>query len=131
VHDYGDKSLVFEVRGLATSDYKGAKVGIIVECTDGYFVSSSNDGGIAFDKNGKQIAEFKEGTDDFHFANFLQAVRSRKLQDLNADVEEGHLSSALCHMGNISYRLGEEVAAKDALAKVAGFKSQDKMSETM
>jgi predicted dehydrogenase len=131
VHDYGDKSLVFEVRGLATPDYKGAKVGIIIECTDGYFVSPSYDGGVAFDKSGKQIAEFKEGTDDFHFANFLQAVRSRRLQDLNADVEEGHLSSALCHMGNISYRLGEEVAAKEALTKVAGFKSQDKMGETM
>ena len=33
-------------------------------------------------------------------------MRSRKHEDLNADILEGHLSSALCHLGNISYRLG-------------------------
>ena len=45
-----------------------------------------------------------------HFANFIQAVRSRKVEDLNADVAEAHLSAACCHLGNISYRLGEQVA---------------------
>ena len=35
VHDYGDKSLVFEVRGLETKDYRGAKVGVIYECENG------------------------------------------------------------------------------------------------
>ena len=38
--------------------------------------------------------------------NFLAAVRSRRSADLNAEILEGHLSSALCHTGNISYRLG-------------------------
>ena len=33
-------------------------------------------------------------------------MRSRKRSDLNADILEGHLSSALCHLGNVSYRLG-------------------------
>jgi hypothetical protein len=131
VHDYGDKSLVFEVRGLKTDDYKSAKVGIIIECTEGYLVCGSYGGGIAFDPSGRQIAKFDGANDDLHFANFLTAVRSRKLQDLNADIEEGHLSSALCHMGNISYRLGEEVAAKDVLKKMDGFRSQDKTAETL
>ena len=27
---------------------------------------------------------------------------------MNADILEGHLSSALCHTGNISYRLGQK-----------------------
>jgi hypothetical protein len=31
------------------------------------------------------------------------------VSDLNADILEGHYSSALCHLGNVSYRLGEEV----------------------
>src|SRR3954452_11690030 len=44
-----------------------------------------------------------------HFANFTKAVRSRNVGDLHADILEGHLSSALCHLGNISYRLGREV----------------------
>src|SRR5205823_5322062 len=42
-----------------------------------------------------------------HFGNFIAAVRSRKLDELNADILEGHYSSALCHLANISYRLGE------------------------
>jgi hypothetical protein len=33
-------------------------------------------------------------------------VRSRKQEELHADILEGHLSSALCHTGNISYQLG-------------------------
>ena len=44
-----------------------------------------------------------------HFANFLQAVRSRDARSLNADIEEGHLSSAYCHLGNIAYRLGRKL----------------------
>ncbi len=44
-----------------------------------------------------------------HFANFIAAVRSRKSADLNAEIVEGHYSSALCHLANISYRLGTNV----------------------
>ena len=44
-----------------------------------------------------------------HFGNFIAAVRSQKTSDLNADILEGHYSSALCHLANISYRLGEQV----------------------
>ncbi len=108
VHDYGDKSLVFEVRGLETGEYKGAKVGNIFEGTDGYVMMTSYEAGAAFDKDGNQVAKFKGGGD--HFANFITAVRSRKIEDLNADILEGHLSSALCHLGNISYRLGSQVS---------------------
>ena len=43
------------------------------------------------------------------FGSFIQAVRSRDQADLNADVEVGHYSSALCHLGNISLRLGKQV----------------------
>ena len=43
---------------------------------------------------------------DEHWANFIGAVRSRKRQDLNAEIEEGALSCNLMHLANISYRLG-------------------------
>jgi predicted dehydrogenase len=39
------------------------------------------------------------------FERFVAGVRSRKHEDLGVEIEEGHLSSALCHLGNISYRL--------------------------
>jgi predicted dehydrogenase len=44
-----------------------------------------------------------------NWENFITAVRSRKRDDLNADIEEGHLSSALMHLANISYRLGRSI----------------------
>ncbi|MFO0906289.1 MAG: Gfo/Idh/MocA family oxidoreductase [Pirellulales bacterium] len=127
--DYGPKSLVFEVRGLETPPYRGAGVGVVFEGTEGYVVIPSYSAGAAFDKAGNKIAEFKGEAD--HFANFLTAVRSRKSSDLNADILEGHLSSALCHLGNISYRLGEEVAASEVAAKISEYKSADDDKATL
>lgn len=42
--------------------------------------------------------------DDVHFENFVQSVRSRNRP--NADIEEGHRSTLMCQLANISYRLG-------------------------
>jgi predicted dehydrogenase len=44
-----------------------------------------------------------------NWVNFIKAVRSRKREDMNADIEEGHLSSALMHLANISYRTGRSL----------------------
>jgi hypothetical protein len=107
IHDYGDKQLVFEVRGLPTLHQRGAKVGVIFEGSEGYVVLFSYTSGVAFDRDGTAITVFKAEGD--HFGNFLDAVRSRRREDLRADIEEGHLSSALCHLGNISYRLGSQM----------------------
>jgi len=131
VHDYGNKSLVFEVRGLKTENYKGSNVGVIFEGTDGYAVSNSYSGGVIFDKDGKEVTKFSEGDDKFHFNNFIKAVRSRKLTDLNADVEEGHLSSALCHLGNISYRLGSEMTAEETDKALAKLHTTDNAKDTL
>lgn len=43
---------------------------------------------------------------DEHWGNFMSAVRSRKREQLNAEIEEGALSCNLMHLANISYRLG-------------------------
>jgi predicted dehydrogenase len=129
VCDYGAKSLVFEVRGLETKDYKGAKVGVIYEGTDGYLVMASYSAGAAFDRDGNKIKDFSGEGD--HFGNFLTGVRSRKSSDLNGDIEEGHYSSALCHLGNISYRLGQEVSAAQADSMVSKIKTTDNARDTL
>jgi predicted dehydrogenase len=116
IHDYGDKSLVFEVRGLPTDPLRGANVGVIFEGSEGYVVLTSYDGGAAFDPAGNMVTVFKGGGD--HFGNFLAAVRSRRHEDLHADIEQGHLSSALCHLGNISYRLGSPVAMAEVTSRL-------------
>ena len=46
---------------------------------------------------------------DPHFVNFVDCVRSRRWQDLNADIAEGHLSTAMCHLGNIAYRTDKKL----------------------
>jgi hypothetical protein len=127
--DYGAEKMIFEVRGLKTDKYKGAMVGNIWVGTDGYVVCPSYAGGIAYDKDGKEVTRFGWGKnskgemafigdDQHHFDNFVKAVRSRKVEDQNCDIAEGHLSAALCHLANISYRLGTEAPiGKDAKLK--------------
>lgn len=120
IHDYGDALLIFEVRGLpsgiqapdgdkkgkeAMDIYRGQSVGDIIECENGYLSDIT-----AYDNDGKEIKKFNGKGEGNHFENFIKAVRSRKKEDLNADILEGHLSSALCHTGNISHRLGQQAS---------------------
>jgi predicted dehydrogenase len=108
--DYGEAELIFEVRGLPTKNYRGAGVGNIFHCSDGYLVVPSYNSAVAYSNTGEVLRRFNGARDDVfryaHFANFVEAVRSRHREVLKADILEGHLSSALCHLGNISYRLG-------------------------
>jgi predicted dehydrogenase len=57
-------------------------------------------------KPGPAIVEEKSVS---HFQNFIDCVRSRKVEDQYCDVAEGHLSAALAHMANISYRIGRKL----------------------
>jgi predicted dehydrogenase len=125
VYDYQPVPLIFEVRGLpqrkdgpAMDLYRGVRVGVVVECEEGYFAGGSG-GGWLYDNQGKRIRQFAGSGGGEHPANFIQAVRSRNAGDLTADIEEGHLSSALCHMGNISHRLGQRMQAEEITAAVA------------
>jgi hypothetical protein len=62
-----------------------------------------------------------------HYGNFIEAVRSGNPQDVNADIEGGHLSASLCHMANISYRLGRDLTFDGANEKFVGDKDANKM----
>jgi hypothetical protein len=129
LHDYPEAPLIFETRGLPKSkaaqerwdrsmdDYRGSQIGVVVQCENGYVVSTSSYGRAkAFSNEGDEIESWRGDGD--HFDNFLSAVRSGKRSDLNADVLEGHLSSALCHTGGISHQLGEPRTAKEILESV-------------
>ena len=53
------------------------------------------------DKDNLVHQELEDQRDsDNHYGNFVECIRSR--QRPNADIEEGHLSAALCHLGNIA-----------------------------
>ena len=121
IYDYGDTILVFEVCGLvggkkdatAGDEKKVARVsndfvyeaGTVVDGTK-FFPKGS-------DKSEK-VPEMtaKLGPGKGPFGNFVAACRSRKKEDINAPFLEGHYSAAICHLGNISYRLGKDVEWK-------------------
>jgi len=127
-HDYAAAPLIFEVRGLpartdaeAMDAYRGASSGIVIECEGGHVTVPSYTAATAYDREGKVIKTFKGS--EGHHANWIKAIRSRQQSDLNADILEGHLSSALCHTGNISYRLGARTtpgAIKESIKSDAG-----------
>ena len=119
--DYKPAPLIFEVRGLPEKagsktmpNYKGVRIGNVIECEGGYFC-----GGYAYDKDGKKVKQFTRDKGRQHQPNFIKALRSRKSDDNKADILKGHLSSALCHMGNISHRVGEYLSADEAAKRVA------------
>ena len=66
-----------------------------------------------------------------HFANFHRAMRSRKHTDLAADIEEGHQSTALCHIANISYRLGSKSSVDDISKRLSDIKAHEDVQDTL
>jgi len=100
------KLLTFEVRHWDTPvEGTDLKVGILFLGSKGYMeIPSYGRYRVFLGKEAKPGASRKEDGD--HFANFIAAVRSRKPEMLNAEIEEGHRSTVLAHLANISYRLG-------------------------
>jgi predicted dehydrogenase len=149
-YDYASAPLIFELRGLPTAleppagtsrpaavgagvpsssvmdRYRGLSVGNIIDCEGGYISVPAKDysSAQAFDRDGRLLREFK-GTAS-HYENFIRAVRSRRASDLNAPIGEGHVSSSLSHLANISLRIGhsarpgevqEQLAAQPLMAE--------------
>ncbi len=67
------------------------------------------------------------GTERDHFQNFIDCVVSRKKAALNAPIEEGHISCALVHLANASYRLGRSINFDPDTQEVVGDKEAAKL----
>jgi predicted dehydrogenase len=104
---------------------RGVREGIILTCEGGYF-AGLRAGGWVYDNDGKKIKQFVGGGGGEHMANFIEAVRKRDVSILKAPIEEGHISSACCHLGNISYRLGSPTTPDRIKARI---KSSDLAGE--
>lgn len=119
-YDFPTAPVLYEVHNLTKAkdskempNFRGERVGVIINCEGG---SVSLYRGIAWDSEGKQVKSFSAGGN--HFVNFIQAVRSGRREDLNAEVLVGHRSTAVCHSGNISYRLGKKASVKEMRDRV-------------
>lgn len=132
--EYEDGTLlVFEVRGLFTNDEQGAKIGNLVYGASGYM--SSGDGYQPRRSPQETLPERENasrpplsGTGEAnHYRNFVQAVRSRRVDDLHCDVEEGVISAQLVHLANISYRLGRSLRFDPARKQFVGDREANAM----
>lgn len=115
VFGYEKAPLIFEVRGLpmkagmrAMDHYRGARVGVVVQCEGGYVQVTESGNATVYDNNNEKLEQFAHGGNARHRTNFIQAVRTRRQPLANGQIEACHYSSALCHLGNISYMLGAQ-----------------------
>jgi len=128
IFQWDDALLISDVRGLPVKTPvtlglpKGGPFGqrayVIWYGTEGYCIGLNYTSAVAFDYDGHELGAWSAGSKHQHFANFTAAIRSRDHRDLHLDIEDGHLSSALAHLGNVSWRLGDTVdlAARPRLA---------------
>jgi predicted dehydrogenase len=99
--DFPGTTLVWEHRIWAPKPTEGESFGITFY---------GEKGTLAIDSKGWRVTDGAEAsdtgrlTDGPHLQNFLDCVRSGGRP--NADVEEGHKSTRLCHLGNIAFRTG-------------------------
>ena len=98
--------------------YHGVSIGNVVECEGGMMIVPNYWNATAHDRDGKVIKEFKGR--DGHMQNFIDVVRSRKTAGLFGPIDEGHVSSALCHLGNISYQVGRTLKPGELAERTKG-----------
>ncbi|MFA5245749.1 MAG: Gfo/Idh/MocA family oxidoreductase, partial [Pedobacter sp.] len=116
------KILEFETRGRYSNAESGLgiKIGNIFYGSDGY-LEIDGDTWKAYRKQEKEpfagskaagtaeVASLTGSSNTEHFINFLDAIKSGKDETLHCDINEGHYSSAVPFLANISYRLGREL----------------------
>lgn len=129
--DYQPAPLICEVRNVSRPQARGGigkfrkhDHGILIDCEGGYFTGDAS-GGAVFDNRGKKIKDIADDgsaktLETTHLANFVSAVRSRDIGELHAEALQGHLSTAGCHLANISHRLGKQLPVEIIRANVQG-----------
>lgn len=107
-YQFGDKgSMTWQ--GLSCSRHDPKFASFYGE--EGALDLSSDGSYVLYDKSDKKVDEFKsQGRGDVeHIDNFLSAIRNDDPKLLNADIEVNHVSTMLCHLGNIAQRTGGAV----------------------
>ena len=62
-----------------------------------------------------------------NWQNFINCVRSRKQEELNAPIQEGYISCSLIHLANASYRLGRTLDFDPETEQVVGDDEANKL----
>jgi len=107
-YDYGDKIIHFEQRLWNRYRMEGSENTVAVYGSEGMAQVGRWQGGHhelrVFDNAGKMVHSDREPSPDFnyHARNFIDCVKDRKRP--TGEIEVGHTSTVLCHLGNIVCR---------------------------
>lgn len=116
-----DVPVVIDIRNLPDPLRGGGKSGAIylksrgsnhIQC-EGAAIRLSRGGGGAYDRADRRIYQYKGDGGAAHAQNFIDAIRSRRREDLAAEIEVGHLSTTVCHQANIAWRVGQSATVDE------------------
>jgi predicted dehydrogenase len=111
--EFPESCIVWEHRMWSNHGTEGNGFGIAFYGDKGTVVIDASGWAVDPDKKGKDKSDAKvaftkgDSSQAPHAQNFLDCIKSRARP--NADVEIGHLSTRLCHLGNIAYRTGRKL----------------------
>lgn len=141
IYDYNGIPIIYESRGLPENSDSENMDGLSTISSTGQRVSFPHNrtgantreaficekgivyGSEIYDNDGKLIKTFEADSDSQGpKEHFINGLRSRKRSDLRIDIEEGHLSTAFCHLGNISYMMGQPASELEIQESLGGNK---------
>jgi predicted dehydrogenase len=113
--DFANTCIVWEHRIWSRTGVAGQDWGVMLYGEKGTLV---------FDKKGWHVEDGIEASDKAadlekpHLRNFLDCIKDSKRP--HADIEEGHKSTRLCHLGNIALRVGRTLRFDEATETLVG-----------
>lgn len=110
-YEYPNHVIQYEMRLWSKPRLLNATEGCCVYGEDGW-LWVTNTAWRAYDAKGKRVTDGGAGKSEItsaHTRNFLDAMRSRQRDSLNQEILSGHISTAMCHAGNIAWRTGAKL----------------------
>lgn len=121
--DFGDKFITWEGRSCNPIGFENAGFGVSFYGDKG-MLTLDGGGYRILDLKGKEVARVGgEGGDRIHLRNFIDCIRSG--QKPNADIEHGHKSTLLCHLGNIAHRTGHVITCDPKNGRIVNDKDAE------
>lgn len=116
--DFGDVFIAWEGRSCQPRGFENSRYGVAFYGTGGTLVIDGGSFRILDLKDNETGKGAGPGGDADHIQNFIDAIRGRAT--LNAEIEEGHKSTLLCHLGNIAYRTGRTLNIDRGTGRIVG-----------
>jgi len=125
---YKGMPLTVEIRNLrrakgskALPAYMDRRDGNIIMCEKG-LIKLARGGGKAYTPDGKEtIKNYSGNAGRGHQQNFIDAVRANKHSMLAAPIEGCHVSSGICHLANVSYKMGQQSSLDEVISRMSDY----------